>query len=66
MKELAASLEPGNAALFLLVRKMTTDKVLDAIKGTGGEVLKTSLDESKERALREAVERANGETSQAA
>ena len=66
MKELAASLEPGNAALFLLVRKMTTDKVLAAIKGSGGKVLKTSLDESKEAELREAIEDASGEAPQAA
>jgi uncharacterized membrane protein len=65
MKELAAKLEPGNAVLFLLVRKMTSDKVLAAIKGTGGKVLKTSLDESKEEALREAIEDGN-ESSQAA
>ena len=56
MKKLAANLEPGHAALFLLVRKMTADKVLEAIKGTGGNVLRTSLDHSKEQALREAVE----------
>jgi uncharacterized membrane protein len=28
---------------------MTGDKVLDAIKGTGGVVLKTSLDHTKDR-----------------
>ena len=56
MKKLAANLEPRHAALFLLVRKMTADKVLEAIKGTGGNVLRTSLDHSKEQALREAVE----------
>jgi uncharacterized membrane protein len=55
MKGLAASLQPGNAALFLLIRKMTTDKVLDALKGTGGTVLRTSLDHSKEQALRDAL-----------
>jgi uncharacterized membrane protein len=55
MKELAASLQPGNAALFVLIRKMTPDKVLDAIKGAGGVVLKTSLDHSKEQALRDAL-----------
>ena len=55
MKDLAHSLEPGGAALFLLIRKMTTDKVLEAIKGTGGVVLKTSLDHSKEDALRDAL-----------
>jgi uncharacterized membrane protein len=54
-KEIAESLQPGNAALFLLVRKITTDKVLDAIKGTGGVVLKTSFDRQKEQALRDAL-----------
>jgi uncharacterized membrane protein len=34
MKELSTNLQPGNAALFLLINKMTGDKVLDAIKGT--------------------------------
>jgi uncharacterized membrane protein len=55
MKDLSESLKPGNAALFLLVRKVTGDKVLDAVKGTGGTVLKTSLDDSKEKALRDAL-----------
>jgi uncharacterized membrane protein len=55
MKELAAKLQPGDAALFVEVKKMTGDKVLDAIKGTGGVVLKTSLDNTKEKALREAI-----------
>jgi uncharacterized membrane protein len=55
MKELAASLQPGNAALFVEIRKMTDDKVLDAIKGSGGTVLKTSLDHTKEQALRDAI-----------
>ncbi len=55
MRELAATLQPGNAALFVLIHKMTTDKVLDAVKGTGGTVLKTSLDHTKEQALRNAL-----------
>ena len=55
MKDLATSLQPGSAALFVLVRKMTDDKVLDAVRGTGGVVLKTSLDHTKEQALRDAL-----------
>lgn len=55
MKDLSESLHPGNAALFLLIKKVTGDKVLEAVKGTGGTVLKTSLDDSKEKALREAL-----------
>jgi uncharacterized membrane protein len=55
MKDLAASLQPGNAALFVLVSKMTADKVLEDLKGTGGTVMRTSLDHSKEQALRDAI-----------
>ncbi|MCF3948861.1 DUF1269 domain-containing protein [Acidiphilium sp. AL] len=55
MKNLAEVLQPGSAALFLLVRKMTADKVFDDLQGVGGTVLRTSLDHSKEAALREAL-----------
>jgi uncharacterized membrane protein len=61
MKELAASLQPGNAALFVLVREMTADKVLKDIERFGGVVLKTSLDETKEQVLRDALQRASAE-----
>lgn len=55
MKDLAGSLQPGNAALFVLVKKVTGDKVLEALRGTGGTVLKTSLDQSQEQKLRDAL-----------
>lgn len=55
MKELAASLKPGHAALFVLVKDMTADKVLAEIKEHGGVVLHTSLDEKREKALRDAL-----------
>jgi uncharacterized membrane protein len=55
MKDIAASIQPGNAVLFVLIKKMTTDKVLDAVKGSGGTVLQTSLDHTKEQALRDAL-----------
>ncbi|MDB5540308.1 MAG: hypothetical protein JWQ89_2035 [Devosia sp.] len=58
MKELAAKLAPNSSALFLLIRKVTLEKILDAIQGTGGEVIKTSLDPAKEQALRDALARA--------
>jgi uncharacterized membrane protein len=61
MKELAGSLEPGKAALFALAEEMTADKVLKEIEGFGGVVLKTSLDETKEQALRDALARATPE-----
>jgi uncharacterized membrane protein len=55
MKDAAGALSPGTAGLFLLVRKMTTDKVLADLKGVGGTVMRTSFDETKEAALREAL-----------
>ena len=46
---------PGTAALLALVRKFTTDRVLDGLRGDGGTVLKTSLDHTKEAALQVAL-----------
>jgi uncharacterized membrane protein len=37
------------------VQEMTTDKVLKEISRFGGTVLKTSLDETKEQVLRDAL-----------
>jgi uncharacterized membrane protein len=54
-KELGTSLQPGHAALFVLVQDMTADKVLDEIKVHGGVVLHTSLDETQEKVLRDAL-----------
>jgi uncharacterized membrane protein len=61
MRELSANLEPGKAALFVLIKEMTADKVLKEIESHGGTVLKTSLDETKEQVLRDALERASSQ-----
>jgi uncharacterized membrane protein len=58
MKKLSETLQPGHAALFLLIKEMTADKVLREIQDAGGIVLKTSLDDSKEKILREALAKA--------
>jgi uncharacterized membrane protein len=55
MKATAAAIQPGTAALFVLVRKVTADKVLEGLRGEGGTVLKTSLDHTKEAALQAAL-----------
>jgi uncharacterized membrane protein len=55
MKEVAGAISPGQAALFLLIRKMTADKVLEDLQGVGGTVLRTSFDHTKEEALRVAL-----------
>jgi uncharacterized membrane protein len=51
MKEVAAAIQPGTAALLLLIRKATADKVLERLRGEGGNVMQTSLDHTKEAAL---------------
>ena len=55
MKDAAEALQPNTAGLFLLIRKMTTDKVLADLKGVGGTLMQTSFDETKEAQLREAL-----------
>jgi uncharacterized membrane protein len=55
MKELAATMKPGSSALFVLVRSMTPDKVLEELRGTGGTVLKTSLSHEDEAKLQAAL-----------
>jgi len=62
MKDLAASFAPGNSALFVLVRKVTSDKVLERLKPFAGKgkVFKTSLSKDKEETLRSVLEHGNG------
>ena len=55
MKEVATAIQPGTAALFLLIRKVTPDKVLEGLRGEGGTVMRTSLDHTKEAALQAAL-----------
>ena len=54
-----------NAALFLLIREMTTDKVLAALHGAGGTVMRSSFDETKEAALRAALSGARAVSAEA-
>lgn len=58
MKELGESFQPGTSAIFVLVRKATPDKVLEALADfTGkGKVLKTSLTKDEESELRKVIE----------
>jgi len=55
IKELGETITPGSSALFVLMRKATPDKVLNALEGFGGKVLKTSLTVDKEEALQKAL-----------
>jgi uncharacterized membrane protein len=54
MKELGNELEEGNAAVLLLIRKVSIDKVLPKIK-IPGKVIQTSLDNESEQRLTEAL-----------
>lgn len=58
MKDLGATLTSGTAALFVLVRKATPDKVLEGLKPFAGKgrVLQTSLTKDKEDDLRKVME----------
>ncbi|MBV9607328.1 MAG: DUF1269 domain-containing protein [Solirubrobacterales bacterium] len=56
MKDLGQKLPVGGAALIVLVRKVTPDKVLPQISQYGGEVIQTSLDDEAEARLREVLE----------
>ena len=58
MKDLGATITPGTSALFVLVRKSTPDKVLEALKPFAGRgrVLQTSLTKDKDDELRAFME----------
>lgn len=55
MKNLGETLKPGTAALFVLIRQMTPDKVVEEIAQFGGTVLKTNLCHENETKLQEAL-----------
>jgi uncharacterized membrane protein len=61
MKDVARGFKPGTAALFILIRKMTADKVLAELKEFRGKgrVLKTSLTKDTEELLRQTLEAAS-------
>ena len=55
MKELGAKLQPGGAALIVLGSTDARDKVIDRVKGYGGDVIQTSLSTEEEEQLRAAL-----------
>lgn len=69
MRDVSHAIVPGGSAVFILVRKMTADKVLARLDGfhKRGRVLQTSLSDSDEARLREAFAGGNlAETVQSA
>jgi uncharacterized membrane protein len=59
IKSMAKSFEPSSSALFILVRRVTLDKVLPELKPFGGTVVKTSLTNEQEGRLKKALEDLN-------
>jgi len=55
IRELGSTIKPSSSALFLLVQKVTADKVLARMTEFKGRVLRTSLPEEQEKRLREAL-----------
>ncbi|HEY3502284.1 MAG TPA: DUF1269 domain-containing protein [Actinocatenispora sp.] len=60
MKDVGATLQPGSAALFLLVDQVTLDKVMEALAPFhfDGKILRTSLSAEAEQHMRAVAEQA--------
>ncbi|MCB1369232.1 MAG: DUF1269 domain-containing protein [Rhodobacteraceae bacterium] len=59
MKDVAHVLQPGQAALFMMVRTNASDKVIARLGEKGGRVLRTNLDSDAENHLRGAFQKAH-------
>ena len=55
VRDIAEAIPRGGAAAFVLVAKITSDKVLETLRAVGGKVLHTSFDKSAVEAIRAAV-----------
>lgn len=55
MKDAATALTPGQAALCVLIRKVTADKVIPEMAHFGGTLLRTNLTSEQEASLRAAI-----------
>lgn len=55
MKKLSASLTPNSSAIFLLVRRVTADKVVPEVSRYGGTIIQSSLSKDAEARLQAAL-----------
>ena len=55
VQEAGKALQSGNAVLFLMIRNMTTDKVLTTLRRAAGKASWSALDESEEALLQTAL-----------
>jgi uncharacterized membrane protein len=56
IRSLGATIQPGSSALFVLMRRVTADKVLPELSQFKGTVLRTSLSDEQEQRLRQALQ----------
>jgi uncharacterized membrane protein len=56
MRELGAHIAPDSSAIFILLRKMTADKVIPELSTFGGKLLRTSLSTDAEAQLQAALD----------
>jgi uncharacterized membrane protein len=66
MKNLGQTLKPNTAALFVLIRHVVADKVVEEIKKFGGTLIKTNLSNESEAKLREALASAHASAQEVA
>ena len=59
MRALSEQMTPGSSAIFMLVRKVTTDKVAPELAKFGGKILYTSVSKEAEAKFQEMLESAN-------
>lgn len=62
IKDTAENIQPGQAAVFMLVGEQTPDRVEAEIKGTNARVIKTNLSAEQEAHLRELFPSEAGES----
>ena len=55
VKQLSTQMTPNSSAIFVLIRRVTTDKVVPRISTYGGTVLRTSLSTEAEQRLQMAL-----------
>lgn len=55
IKQVGDKVTPGTSALFLLVHDAQSDKVIEALKPYGGELIQSSLSTEQEAELRQAL-----------
>jgi len=52
MKDVSGALQPGQAAMFIMMRTEASDRVIERLGKKGGQILRTNLDTDAENHLR--------------